>query len=150
MTSPEANVERWHSRDLPVLRALVRQFDGQRGIIVTAKAIVDEVGLDAVEATAAVNNLVRGSYVVTANVWTNDDFMVTDVTDRALYATQVWPTPQTGLDRMIAALETIADNTDEDDDTRTRARKALDALTGAGKHIGLAVATAYATGQVPG
>ena len=52
---------------------------------------------------------------------------------------------------MIAALEAIADNTDEDEDThRARARKALDALTGAGKHIGLAVATAYATGQIPG
>ena len=50
---------------------------------------------------------------------------------------------------MITALEAIADNTD-DEDTRTRARKILDSLTGAGKTIGISVATAALTGQIPG
>jgi hypothetical protein len=69
--------------------------------------------------------------------------------ERALLAVGVWPSPESGLDRMIAALEAIANNIKEDEDTRGRARKALDALTGARKHIGLAMATAYATGQIP-
>ena len=35
-------------------------------------------------------------------------------------------------------------------DDCTRAQKAIDAITGAGKKIGMAMAIAYATGQIPG
>lgn len=51
---------------------------------------------------------------------------------------------------MIAALEAIAENTDVDDDTRGRARKILEGVTGAGRQIGISVAAAVITGQLPG
>lgn len=51
---------------------------------------------------------------------------------------------------MIAALEAIAESTDEDEDTRTRARRVLDGMLAGGKTIGLGVATAAITGQLPG
>lgn len=60
----------------------------------------------------------------------------------------LWPTPETALDRMIAALDAIAEHTD-DEDTRTRARKVIDGLTGAGRQIGIAAATAVVTGHIP-
>ncbi|MDN4175619.1 hypothetical protein QWY28_21840 [Nocardioides sp. SOB77] len=58
-------------------------------------------------------------------------------------------TAETALDRMIAALEAIAADTD-DEDTRTRARKVIDGLSSAARLICLSVATTMATGQLPG
>jgi len=73
----------------------------------------------------------------------------TDVSGEALRQVGIWPTAETAFDRMISSFFAVAANT-ENDDTRARARKILDGLTGAGKTIGLSVATAAITGQIPG
>jgi hypothetical protein len=146
MTEP--NPDRWASRDLPVLKSIVRRLDGRRAVI-QARDVTEDTGLTAAEATAAVMNLRRGSYVIAREVWAERDFMVTDITDKALYAAEVWPTEEMALDRMIAALETIAANTD-DEDTRSRARRVLDGLADSGRQIGIAVAGAAISGKIPG
>ncbi|CUR59652.1 hypothetical protein NOCA1190018 [metagenome] len=72
------------------------------------------------------------------------------LSERALRETELWPTAESGLDRMIRALEAIAENTREDEDTRTRARRLLESLRGAGREVGISVVTAALTGQIPG
>ena len=84
-----------------------------------------------------------------SKAWGGHVMGFTDVSGEALRQVGMWPTAETAFDRMITALQAIAVNT-EDDDTRTRARKILDGLTCAGKSIGLSVATAAITGQIPG
>lgn len=68
-------------------------------------------------------------------------------TEKGRRAVGLWPT---ALDRIVAQLEAIANDAQEDDDTRSRARRILDGFTGAGREIGLAVAAAVLTGQVTG
>lgn len=136
------------TRDIAVLRAVVAKYlDEDRPI--GAHELETELDLSRDELLQAYKNLHRGGYVRGASNERTISYHVFDITERALREVGVWPTPQTALDRMIAALEAIADHTD-DEDTRTRARKILDGLTGAGKTIGLSVATAAITGQIPG
>lgn len=144
--------DRWHDRDFPVLRALTARFEaGSRPL--RAPEIAEELGLDVDAVRMSIKRLGDAGYLVRP---TNGPRLgslagefVNDITPDALTATGVWPTPESALDRMIAALEAIAANTD-DEDTRGRARKILDGLTGAGKSIGISVAAAAITGQIPG
>jgi hypothetical protein len=147
MAASDPTADRWASRDLPALQYIVAQFetddpDVQRETISAA------LGISESEADLAVQNLERGRYVTHVQP-TFGGFIVGDITERALTTVGVWPTPETALDRIIAALEAIADNTD-DEDTRTRARKILDGLTGTGRQLGIAVAGAAISGQIPG
>ncbi len=71
-----------------------------------------------------------------------------DVTQTALYAVGAWPTPETALDRMLAALDKIAQNTD-DSGTRTNAQRTAAWLRSSAT-VGLTVASAMITGQLPG
>ena len=84
-----------------------------------------------------------------ATTASGDIVFVSSVTRDGLTAAGAWPTPETAYDRMVAALEELAENAG-DEDTRGRARRFLDGLTGAGKTIGISVATAAITGQLPG
>jgi hypothetical protein len=143
----------WHNRDLPVLRAIVRAFQDDPTGHVRSGALATELGMEPDDVTRALANLLRGGFVVppgNAGRQAAEFGIIIDITDRALYATGSWPTPDTALDRIVATLQAIADNTDADEDTRSRARKILDSLTGAGKQIGISVATAAITGQIPG
>lgn len=143
----ETITDTW-DRDLRVLRAVVAKYQTEERPI-GAHELETTVGMTRDEVRAAYKNLHRGGYVVGASNERTISWHVFDVTERALREVGAWPSPQTALDRMIAALEAIADHT-SDEDTRTRARKILDGLTGAGKTIGLSVATAAITGQLPG
>jgi hypothetical protein len=145
----------WHVRDLPFLAELVDQLDACPQTWITGDDVARALSLGESDAHRALANLKRGGHVLSRPgvPLRNGDGPLEEpleVTDLALYAVGVWPTEQTALDRMITALEAIADNTDEDQDTRTRARKILDNLTGAGRQIGISVAAAAITGQIPG
>lgn len=110
------------------------------------QAIEAETGLDSTQVEIAVNAL-ESAGLVDAAYFGGGVQHVKRVSGDARRAVQSWPTPETGVDRLIAALEDIADNS-EDEDQRTRARKALDALTGAGKQIAVSVTSAVITGQI--
>lgn len=143
----------WNSRDLPVLREITRRLAANPAESVHAHEVAHELDLDVHDTRAAVVNLVRGGHVLeppnsSRRSSARRGDAVVDITDQALYVTGVWPTPETALERMIAALESIAENTD-DEDTRTRARRLLDGLASGGRTIGLSVATAAITGQLP-
>lgn len=138
--------DQW-TRDFRVLQYVTERITagaGAQNVAHVAKAL----DLSEDDTRSAYKNLHRGGFVIGARNERTISHHVFDVTERALLQVGIWPTPETGLDRMIAALEAIADH-GNDEDTRTRARKILDGVSGTGKHIGLAMATAYATGQIP-
>ena len=146
MTEPLADT--WTARDLPVLRAVVETLEAGSGSIPSADKIAAATGLTTEDVNRAARNLERAGLVELLGTWGGPSHF-NNFHGRAPELVGMWPTPETALDRMIAALEAIAENTD-DEDTRTRARKILDGLTGASKTIGLSVAAAAITGQLPG
>jgi hypothetical protein len=144
----------WAGRDLLFLRELVDQLQLTPSTDITAQGVGTALSWDDRATLAAFQNLRRGGYLheVAGAPRRGGDTAVDrplDVTEKALRAVGAWPTPETALDRIIAALEAIAENTD-DEDTRTRARRILAGFAGAGRQIGIAVAGAAITGQLPG
>jgi hypothetical protein len=138
----------WHSRDLPVLREVCRTKEQQQRGFVDLKPISESLGLSYEEVTAAALNLERAGLVELLGGFGSGLPHVKDVSEQALREVGLWPSPDTALDRMVAALQAIATNTD-DEDTRTRARKILEGFAGAGRQIGVTVAAAALTGQLP-
>jgi hypothetical protein len=136
----------WHTRDLPVLREVVRGID--QGEHPGAQGIADATGLTRAEVDRAAANLRRAGLVRAQFAAGGQVVFFQNFDGRALELVGAWPTPETALERIIAALEAIADNTD-DEDTRTRARRILDSLSSGSRAIGLGVATAAITGQLP-
>jgi hypothetical protein len=142
-------METWNSRDYPVLRETARLVEeaeigqGARLADIAAAADVEvEAAIKALRALEA-DGMVEVRWMMPAHA-----ARVVQISGEARRQVGLWPTPSTGLERMIEALEAIAEHTD-DEDKRTRARRVLDGLSGAGKSVGLAMATAYATGQIP-
>jgi len=143
MTEPASDT--WDHRDLPVLRSIVAGID--RGAHMTPDAIVEETGIDEDQVTIAIEALESDGLVIGAPRYAGGIRFVSKVSGEARRKAGSWPTPETGVGRLIAALQDIAENSDSEDH-RTRAQKALDALTGAGKQIAVSVASAVITGQV--
>lgn len=148
MTQPLADT--WDWRDLPVLRAIVQELDStmEPVMLPTIGALT---GLDGDDVKRAVLALDRAG-LITAS-WTEagggEKFVhfVRDVGATAFSLVGAWPSPDTGVDRMIAALEAIARNSPTEDE-RTRAQKILDLFVGAGRDIAVSVATTMITGQM--
>ncbi len=141
--------ETWHARELPVLRAIARQLE--RGPIrqpVQLADITAETGFSDEDVIRALDILGHADMIdVELNRMTLNA-RVLRISAEARRRVGQWPTGQTALDRIIAALEAIAANTD-DTDTRTNARKFADWLRASGTTVGLSVASAAITGQMP-
>lgn len=138
----------WHTRDLPVLRTAVEYID-QHGEDAPLHHLVERTGLTEDDVIRAIRALDAGDFITAAAIKTwGPDLIdgVRSVTRSAYELAGAWPTPETAADRMIAALEQIAENGTEEE--KNRARKILDAFTGAGMQIATGVATAMITGQV--
>lgn len=148
MTEPLADT--WHSRDLPVLRVVCETLDRAAGGAMGPGRIPERTGLDESDVRRALANLDRSGRIRGKKVAGGEYGLITDVSEQALRDVGMWPTPDGALDRMIEALERLANDADQDDDTRTRARKALDAFTSGSRTVGLSVATAVITGHFPG
>ena len=148
-----ATTETWHARDLPFLTELVNQLDEYPQTWITGYNIAQALSLSDSDALRALAHLKRGGHVITKPVprRSGDGPLdeVLDVTETALYAVSVWPTPETALDRMLAALDKVAQNTD-DTDTRTNAQRTAACLRSSATTVGLTVASAMITGQLPG
>lgn len=150
----EQGADVWHDRDLPVLREITRRLSAKPGESVYAHEIAATLTIDVNEARAAIVNLIRGHFLLepspsSRRLSARRGDTIIDITDRALYASETWPTPETALHRIIAALDQIAEHTD-DADTRGNARKLGDWLKSSAQTVGIGVATAAITGQLPG
>ncbi|MCW2792874.1 MAG: hypothetical protein JWO76_1972 [Nocardioides sp.] len=150
---PRSADDSWASQDLPFLVELEAQLQLSPRTPISARDVGNALSWTDIDLIRSLHNLRRGGYIRDQGrprrAGAGPLITPLDVTEKALYAVGRWPTPETALNRMITALEAIAENTD-DEDTRTRARKVLNGLTGAGRAIGISVAAAAITGQIPG
>lgn len=151
MTEPRPDT--WHSRDLPFLRALVDQLELTPHTPVSAADIGIALSMDDNDVTRALRNLTRGEYVTPRpyprRISDGPNDAPLDVTEKALYAVGVWPSPETAADRLVAALAALADD-GPDEPTRTRARIALEQVGSFGRDTLAAIAATVITGQLPG
>lgn len=134
----------WANRDFVVLRELCRRFDERRQFI-DLDTIAEATGLNTNDVERAARNLERDGLVT---IGSGLGILFSDVSADAFRLVGLWPTPETALDRMITALEQLAERGETEDD-RSRARKILDNLRGASTQVAIGVATAAINGQLP-
>ncbi len=114
----------WDTQHGPVLRAAVHALNADRNFGgVRLPVIIEATGLEPEDVVAACRALEATGYVeMRWNMPPGRAASVVRVDERAQQYAGAWPTPESGFDRLIAALEHIAENT-EDDDERTQLRQ---------------------------
>jgi hypothetical protein len=145
----EPLTDTWHNRDLPVLREVVRLYDRGIGRVVRVSAIEAALDLDEDDIQRALNALAMDALIDTEGSMQKKYLTVSRVSGEARRKAGAWPTEQTALDRIIAALEAIAENTD-DPEEKSKAQKFAAWLRTGATTVGLSVASAAIGGQIPG
>lgn len=147
---PEKQYDQWRDRDLPVLRAIVEKIDtnptrNARGLTVGDVALLMQdqhhgtgttpawwTGNDTVR--QAFHALRRGEYIVLEREMAvlsggRLDAEVLDIKGKAYEATGAWPSAEDIAAKLIAALEDLAEYSD-DPVEKSRAKKAAAAFGG--------------------
>jgi hypothetical protein len=133
----------WENRDLPVLNAIVEQWD--QGVEpVVPGAIVNQTGLSESVVQRSLRALAReepplfvpiyGSSMAGSSI-----AGATDPTGHARRAVGAWPTPESIADRLVQALAEAADR-EPDDERRGWLKKTATYLGTAGRDIAVEVA----------
>jgi len=144
VTDPTA----WDREHFPVLKSAVDGLNADRTMAgFPLRDIATEVGLEPIDVVAALKALENGGLLEVH--WTMPPWgaRVTRASEAGQTLAGAWPTEDNFADRLIAALEQVAANTD-DEDTRTRTQKIVDLLSGAGRDIAVGVGTAMITGAI--
>lgn len=130
-----------------MLRAAV-EIDERTGSFANARELEKATGLDSETVQRALRSLSRGNYF--GEFPRDFDGMISVVgapTETAFRTVGKWPSPETQLERLIAALQTAADDDSRPDEERSRFRQAatwlgttasaiaIGALGGAGGNI---------------
>lgn len=139
----------WASRDLPVLEAAVRGVDEQRahgGI--RFHDIAQQTGLSDDDVYRAARALDDAGLIELRLVMPSTHGRVMAVSGQARQIVGSWPNEETYVDRLLAAVDALAENA-SDEDTRSRLRKLRDGLTEAGRDLLVSVAAATISGQIP-
>lgn len=140
----------WNPREWPVLREAARLTEiAPIGVGARLHEISDATGLDDDTVFRAVRVLADDGLVDVAWRIPPRGSRVTQISGEARRLVGLWPTTETALDRIIDALEAIAEHTD-DEDTRTNAQKFRAWLKSGASTVGFGVAQAAITGQLPG
>jgi hypothetical protein len=138
----------WETLHFPVLKASVEGVIADRTSMgVNLRQLATTTGLELTDVLAAVRQLQHTGHLELRLVGPAARGRVVRVSEKALQEVGQWPTAETGVDRLIAALEQIAQNTD-DDDERTRLQQFAGFLKSSGQQVGLSLVTAVLTGQV--
>lgn len=149
MTDSTPLDDTWHSRDLPVLREVVRLTDENLGGLVDASAVAGNLEMDDDDVQRAGVALKNDGLLEIRGGWGLPVMRFSKPTGDARRLAGAWPTPDTALDRMVAALEDLEANAG-DEDTRTWAQKTRAAILSGTKTVGLSVMASVITGQLPG
>lgn len=147
MTSPLDPT--WTPRDLPVLREAIRTLD-ETNAPASIEGIAEALNMEVPVVLTAARAL-EGDNLVTLRFDRGrmaDMGHIMGASGEARRRVGTWPSPEDALERMIAALEGMAEK-GATPDTRSRAAKLRDALLNAGTQVGVGVATAAITGQLP-
>lgn len=119
----------WYDRDYPVLRATARLVQGSSYSQATTSQIAAASGFDVSDVVKALNNL-KEQYVRVTDVSSiaARDYLVIGLTPDGLVATDVWPSADTVVERLIAALKSAVEEAPEDSAKQSRLRSAWQAL----------------------
>lgn len=124
MTEPLPDT--WHSRDLPVLRTVVRLYD-ETMRVVRVQTVVEATGLSDDDVRRAGIALNAAGLVETGGTGQKKILMFGGITAEARRLTGSWPSADSIADRLLATLEHLAAN-GSDEVVQSKARKAADAL----------------------
>lgn len=134
----------WHSRDLPFLREVARRVEAGPHPP-RLRDVARDLGLSAEEANAAAKRLEkRGLLDIT---WISSGGSRLDTTGEALVITGLHPSGEQMLDRLLSALQQVADE-NPDEETASAAQKTRRGLLDMGKEVATGVLVAIATGAV--
>lgn len=142
--------ETWTRRDLPVLSAVVEAFDADPlPTPPRVPEIAEVTGLPVDEVVRALNAL-DDVYLSFRTLMSGGDptlWYVERVFPAARSVVGQWPSPDTLVPSLTAALEQVAEQT-ADEDTRGRLRRAADALGGLAKEVAVEVVAKMAEHQI--
>lgn len=141
------NDDTWTDRDLPVLRAAVEIYD-QTGRRAKARELARACGFDPDTVQRALRALYRQPYFDEGlRDFDGNTHIVGPPTGDALRVAGQWPSPENQLERLIAALQSAADDDSRPEEERGRFRQgaawlgstayqvAIGALGGAGGNL---------------
>jgi hypothetical protein len=126
----------WANRDLPVLRAVVEIYDETGHHITRASAVERRTGFDNETVQRALRALQTVPFFQEINAGVNVG--VGPPMRNAYQVAGAWPTPESMVDRLIAAFEAAATDEGLDEPERRRAQKIRDGLVSGGSKIAIA------------
>lgn len=140
----------WHARDLPVLRETARQFEEDDTFTgVRLQDIASALELDVMVVLKSLQSLEAAGLLDLRLVMPAHAGRVVQISGRARQLVGQWPSEEQALDRIIAALLAIAEDSDEPEQQK-QAKGFASWLKTNATTIGVGVATAAITGQLPG
>ena len=147
---PELLTDQWPDRDLRVLLAVATELEREPWQSLKPEAIAEATGLshqDVARALVALDptyisvNWIKGMH----EPWG----IVHEITDEGRRAVGLWPSPEAGVERLLAALDKMIEQT-QNEDERGRWQKFRDHVAANGAQVGWSLVTAVLTGQLPG
>jgi hypothetical protein len=149
MSTPQPLADTWFTRDLPVLRAIVRLIDEPpHGSAPYLGAVVPASGLPKPDVVGAANALVTAGYAQALTNHAGEIVRFTAVSGEARRLTGLWPTPQSEWDRLLEQARARAAGALTDVE-RDRWRAFADAATALGPDDGALLMSALIGGCVP-
>ena len=149
MTAEQPLPDVWFTRDLPVLRAIVRLLDEPpHGSAPYLGAVVPASGLPKPQVVSAANALAAAGYVQVLTNHAGDIVRCTGISAEARRLAGLWPTPQGEWERLLEQLAVRAENAPTDVE-RARWRAFAEAATAVGEHDGALLMSALIGGYVP-
>ncbi len=149
MTAPQPLPDAWYTRDLPVLRAIVRLVDEPAtGSAPYLGAVVPASGLPKPQVVSAAKALVDAGLVEALTNYAGEIVRFTAVSGEARRLAGLWPTPQGEWDRLLEQLQARATNALSEAE-RTRWRTFADAAAAVGPDDGALLMAALIGGYVP-
>ncbi|MDZ5662361.1 hypothetical protein SFC79_11350 [Nocardioides sp. S-58] len=140
----------WHSRDLPILREAARLLEEDDTFTgVRLRDIAEAVEMEVAVVLKSLRVLEEAGLVELRLMMPAHAGRVTQISSRARQLVGQWPSEEQALERIIAALTAIADATD-DPEEKTKAQKVAAWFKSNATTVGVGVATAALTGQLPG
>lgn len=142
--------DRWTTRDLPVLTAVVEMNEEGDTAPLPGK-VAERAGVAPEDAKKALIRLARADppYIKAAISWGDEAVRVTDIYERALRATEYWPTAESVANKMVTALYAASDR-ESDPDQKGRLRKTAEWFGGAGRDFAVEVGAAVVSRQMSG
>jgi hypothetical protein len=140
----------WFTRDLPVLRAIVRLVDegDHGGSPYLLGQVVPASGLPKADVVNAARALVSAGYAEALTNHAGDIVRFTGVSPEARRLAGLWPTPQGEWERLREQHAARADHAPTDVE-RQRWRAFADAAAAVGEHDGALLMSALIGGYVP-